>query len=154
NSPANGQQVARLIEITGTVQMPNMNRYQIELGQGQNPTAFSIVDGPFATSGQGFLGRWETNRVPDGVYTLRLWAVDSRGRYAARTAQVIVNNTSPIQPTPQIPPTAGFPGFSTPTPDFGIPPTATLPAITDPFAPFPTPSGSDGGLLFPPTTSP
>lgn len=151
-SPQPGQQVSRLLEITGIVQMPGLNRYQIELGIGQAPETFSIVDGPFGVQGSGFLGRWETNRVPDGVYTIKVWAVDSQGRYAQRLVPVLVNNTNPqIQPTafPTFAPTQPF-AFPTETPNFGIPPTATLPPFDPGFGATPTAPIS----IFPPTTSP
>ncbi|MCC7451914.1 MAG: transglycosylase domain-containing protein [Anaerolineae bacterium] len=120
-NPLPNSQVQGLVEVRGQVIIPGFNRYQLEVGQGANPTQFNIVDGPIMTQQSGensFLGRWDTATVQNGQYTLRLWAVDAQGHHAEITVPVIVNNLAPTEiPTqpPVVIPTAA-PGQPTAQP--------------------------------------
>lgn len=163
SNPQPGQSIAGLLQVMGSLSMPNLNRYQLEVGIGQQPTAFGLVDGPIQSPPMGdnvFLARWDTSTVPNGVYTLKLYAVDNQGRFIERLVPVNVAN-GVVQP-PGILPTetpsiVGTP-FPTPQPFFTQPPVVTQPAEITPIFGFPTPTPIDnsqgGGLIFPPTSTP
>jgi hypothetical protein len=163
-SPGQGATVQGLVEIRGTVSVPNFNRYQIEVGQGQNPAQFNIVDGPILSQQPGensFLGRWDTSQLPNGVYTMRLVAIDAQGHQAVIVVPVAVNNVpvteqppaqptdviiptpdqSGGQPTPIVVPTQGqaFPQPEQPTPII-INPNPPTPTLRPLFAPTATPA--------------
>jgi membrane peptidoglycan carboxypeptidase len=140
SSPTEGQQVQGIVPITGQVQAPNFNRYQIEVATINSPDDFVIVSGPTAAQQpNGTLGQWDTTTVPNGVYRLRLAVFANDGGYIYKVIQIGVNNVAPT-PTiaPIIFPTAD-PGLSTPIPfeqstpipfgglsDLNAPPTPTL----------------------------
>jgi penicillin-binding protein 1C len=152
-SPAPNQTVSGLVQIQGQVQIPNFNRYQIEVAQGFNATqGFRLVDGPIQAQPSqpgSFLGRWDTSAFPPGEYTMRLFAVDAEGRNASVSINVFLNNAVATPTTdpfafPTTDPNANpFPTtdpniFPTTDPNTGGNPFPT----TDPFAP---PAGGTGG---------
>ncbi|HLY27104.1 MAG TPA: transglycosylase domain-containing protein [Aggregatilineales bacterium] len=155
-SPQPNTQVRGLIEIRGTVQVPDFNRYQIEVGTGFNATQFDIVSGPTTAQAPGdnqFLGGWDTTSKTNGPYTLRIFAVDNAGHHVQVPINVLVNNLLPTatpQPGQIIVPTmtpiviqpGGAPGTpSTPTPIVVQPGSGPVPTNTP-------------QLLFPPTSTP
>jgi membrane peptidoglycan carboxypeptidase len=163
-SPQGGAQVSGLLEIFGQVQFPALNRYQLEIGIGQQPSAYAVVDGPFGVERpqNSFLGRLDTSRVPDGIYSLKLWAVDSQGRFVEVIVPVYINNTTPIIATAPPPAFPTQPPFNQPTPTspFFVQPTETpgfffptveptpIIIISDPIAP------TEPISIFPPTPGP
>jgi penicillin-binding protein 1C len=157
-SPQPNTTVQSLLEIRGSVFVPGFNRYQIEVGQGFNATQFQIVDGPITAQPQGensFLGRWDTTGVPNGPYTIRLWAVDGQGHHAEVALPVNVNNVPPTEQGPQPQPTTVIlptqPGGIFPTqPGPGVEPTMTPIVIQQNQIP-PTPTMRS---IFPPTSTP
>jgi len=145
-SPTSQQQVSGLVEIRGSVFVPGFNRYQIEMGTGFNATQFGIIYGPVTaqqSSPNSLLGAWDTSKMPNGAYTLRLFAVDNQGHNVSTTVPVVVNNVVanpqpgeatpiPIQPT-------------NPNPQPGVEPTITPIVIQPGVQPTPTIS------VFPPS---
>lgn len=111
-SPIGGQQVQGTIAITGTITAADFNRYQIELAP-VNTQSWALVAGPFGnqiTNAQ--MASFDTTRVPNGEYQLRLAAFSSTGGYLYRTVNIIVNNPQPTA-TPTLPPTATAPVLPT-----------------------------------------
>ena len=172
-NPVPNSSVQGLLQVNGTVSIPNFDHYQLEAGQGLNASQFNIVDGPTKAQAPGdnqFLGRWDTTSSPNGAYTLRLVGFDTTGHHAQVTIPVIVNNlapgqqpttaptgVAPSQPTTtgQVPagqPTASgqiSPGNPTETPIIIVPnPTS---AQSQPVAPTPGPTTRS---MFPPTNTP
>jgi len=146
NNPLPNSQVQGLVEVRGQVIIPGFNRYQLEVGQGTNPTQFNIVDGPIMTQQSGensFLGRWDTATVQNGQYTLRLWAVDGQGHHAEITVPVVVNNLAPTevptQPPVVIPTAQGQPGQQPGQPQPGL--VTATPIIINPNPVQPTQPG-------------
>lgn len=139
NSPTPGGTVFGIVQVFGTISMPNFARYQIEVGQGQNPTSYERVDGPYGAPPAGenvFLGRWDASTILQGIYTLRLVVYDAEGRF--------VEVKIPVQVSPNIAPTDNpFGGFPTQPPLFPTQP--PLFPTTDPF-------GGSGGFSFPTPT--
>ncbi len=159
--------VQGIVEIRGSVSVPNFNRYQFEVGPGLNANQFTIIDGPYTaqpTADNSFLGRWDTTGVPNGPYTLRLFAVDGQGHHAEIRLPLNVNNVAataqpsagPIiiptaQPGQPIQPTQVFQQPVQPQPGQPQPgeqPTAT-PIVIQSNPPTPTMKP-----LFPPTAKP
>jgi penicillin-binding protein 1C len=151
-NPVPQTSVQGLLEVRGSVFVPGFNRYQLEVGSGLNATQFQIVDGPITAQPSGdnsFLGRWDTTSVPNGPYTLRLFAVDGQGHHAEILVPLIVNNLAatevPTQPPVIIPTTV--PGQPEQPGQPGAEATAT-PIIINPNPPTPTLRS-----MFPPTAT-
>ena len=117
NSPQEGQEISGLVEIVGSAQISDMRRYRVEYGNGDDPQGWGLIAEHDSTGiSEGRLASWQTNRYPNGDYTLRVLAFDSLGNaHEARVHVRIYNRT----PTPS--PTA----TATPTPEPTLEPTAT-----------------------------
>lgn len=125
SSPANGQAISGIVQISGQAAAGNFNRYQLEVSPA-NTSNFAIIHGPVGTPVQnGVLGQWNTTVVPNGAYDLRLTMYSSTGGLAFRTVSVIVNNVPPT-PAPPIQPIV----TTTPLPAEIILPFQPLPAAT------------------------
>lgn len=122
--PHDRQQVSGSIELLGTAQMPDMRRLRLEYGSGENPHSWTIIS-EYGSNGvrDGHLSHWATNEVPNGVYTVRVLAYDSRNNSHEARVRMLVNN------------------HPTPTPTRSPTPTATLrPTPTETSTPEPTPT--------------
>ncbi|NDJ85971.1 MAG: hypothetical protein GYB66_08805 [Chloroflexi bacterium] len=105
-SPSLLDQVRGTIEIRGNARDPDLDYFRLEIGEGSTPSTWRQI-GERQTVGGGdiVLGTWDTNGVPDGLYTLRLTMVrtDATSEFANR--EVIVDNTAPtvrlLSPDPQ-----------------------------------------------------
>ncbi len=104
SSPPNGATLIGVVQLAGTVQAPNFNRFQVEIAPA-NTNNFQIIAGPYnqQVNGQIF-GEWNTTNAPNGTYTMRLAVFANDGGFAYRTIQVNVNNPPPTA-TPTITPT-------------------------------------------------
>jgi len=126
-SPEMNAQVRGVIAILGSASVPNFQFYKIEYGVGPNPSQWALIgtmrDAPVMN---GQLEVWDTSKVPDGVYSLRLHAVKKDGNYEeffVRQVSVVNSGPSPTaSPTPE--PTMSV----TPTPDT-MAPTPGAPAV-------------------------
>ncbi len=130
-SPASGQVLFGVIPISGTASNPTMQSYRIEYQlQGDLNAPWQLVTGPVTQQvTNGVLGQWDTTKIADGIYQLRL-------RVTLRNATVLedyaraltVANQQPT-PLPTLPPapTATSLPTSGPTPTQLIqqPPTLT-----------------------------
>jgi 1A family penicillin-binding protein len=125
-SPREWDYLRGVIEIVGTVQMPNFDHYTLQIGFGHDPQDWLQL--LFGTNSiqDGVLGTWDTQRFPDGAYTIRLAMYDRAGNnFGGRVRVFVVNSPAPTLP----PPTA------TPQPTATLTPTATptatpLPTLT------------------------
>ncbi|MBN1287468.1 MAG: transglycosylase domain-containing protein [Anaerolineae bacterium] len=144
-SPVSGQEVGGVVNVVGTVSMPNFHRYQLEYAAGVNPIGWGIADGPYQrTVMSSTLAQWDTRSLAHGVYTIRIIAFDASGGTAEYQIVVNVRNVEPVTATPfptvtplptttPLPPT--FTPTLTPTDTPVIAPTDTLPPS---FTPEPT----------------
>ena len=124
-SPKNGQEVYGWVEIRGTVDLDEFDRYEITYGIGANPQAWDWVSGPHQMAVRdGLLGQWQIPiEMAPGAYSLRIVAYNKRG--AQFETRVQVNVVGPTAtPTPEITPT--FTPSVTPTPT-EIPPDTLTP---------------------------
>lgn len=148
--PPETEVVRGVIEIRGTAVHPEFWKYELAAAPFGTGNWFNL--GVSETPVQnGVLGRWDTNTVPDGTYTLRLRIVRRDGNYDEFTVQrVLVGNAAPAatatpaeSPTPTPTPTRE-PPTATPvviTPDIPTPTLAPLPTVT----PLPGADGGDSG---------
>ena len=115
-SPEINQQVRGVVPIIGSASVPAFQYYKVEYGNGPNPENWALIEPMMnvpVINGQ--LVAWNTNAVPDGLYSLRLRAVKQDGNYEEFSVRgIVVANTSPTQ-TPTATPTQ-TPTGATPTP--------------------------------------
>lgn len=132
SAPEMNAEVRGMVAIVGSASVPDFQFYKVEFGVGPNPAQWAIVgslhDRP-AINTQ--LELWDTTKLPDGVYSLRLQAVKRDGNYIeffvrgvgianAKPTATVAPSATPIL---RVTPTAAIP--STPQ----LRPTATLQII-------------------------
>ena len=96
-SPERNAEVRGVIPIIGSASLPDFQFYKIEFGVGPNPADWAVIgslrDAPVVN---GQLEVWDTTKLPDGVYTLRLQAVKQDGNYDEFfVPQVAIVNSRP-----------------------------------------------------------
>ena len=126
-APLDGSTARGNITLEGVVAADNFSHYQIEMGLGTNPEAFTVVAGPInQIVQQGILGVFDTTQVENGAYTLRLVVSDRTGGQGEARVRLLVDNVpTPVPsdtPTPTLTPTV----TETPT----LSPTITLEPAT------------------------
>jgi hypothetical protein len=93
-SPGMGSVVSGQVAIQGTANHGQFQFYKVELGVGPDPSNWSVINdihrSPVAN---GVLERFNTQAVPNGVYSLRLVVVDQTGNFPPPCrVQVTVQN--------------------------------------------------------------
>lgn len=76
--PEAGDEIRGVIELTGTVNIPNFGFYKYEVAPNGSDTWATIAAGRTVVN-QGSLGRWDTTALTPGDYQLRLVVVDNQG---------------------------------------------------------------------------
>lgn len=132
-NPIEGSTARGTLSLEGSAVAANFSHYQVELGVGTNPQAFLKVYGPVnQLVEEGVLGVFDTTKVENGPYTLRLVVFDRTGGAIEARVRVLVDNPiatvtplpSPTEPIFVLPtPTATM--TSIPSPTLPVPPTAT-----------------------------
>jgi hypothetical protein len=124
-SPETNAELHGVVPIVGSASVPNFKFYKIEFGVGPSPNQWAILGSLHETSVvNGQLEVWDTTRLPDGVYSLRLQVVKKDGNYDEFfVRQLVIANS---RPTPSATPaeTPTLMGV-TPTPISVITPQAT-----------------------------
>ncbi|MCC7359337.1 MAG: hypothetical protein IT317_07665 [Anaerolineales bacterium] len=149
-SPLEGALLSGLVPITGSATHPQFTRYELAFGYSPNPTDtwFSLQAPATSQVINEVLGLWDTTKITDGQYVLRLRVFYGEGAYLETfVANVQVQNSTPAAPT-DLPATAGPTPTETPaptatTPLIELPPTAT----TAPAAGGGAGPNDDGGAL-------
>lgn len=146
-SPLDGSTARGILTLEGSAAAANFSHYQVELGLGTNPGAFTVIHGPInQTIEQGVLGAFDTTQVENGPYTLRLVVFDQTGgAYDARVRLLVDNAPTPTftatateTPSPTVTPTATETVTETPTPTLTLEPATPTP--TTPPSPTATPT--------------
>lgn len=94
-APAPYSSVAGVVTIVGNVRVDNLATYRLAYGKGLDPTQWTQIGND--RSGRvdnGFLGQWDVSAL-DGLYTLKLTAVERNGALREAAIQVIVDNIPP-----------------------------------------------------------
>jgi membrane peptidoglycan carboxypeptidase len=116
-SPTDGQPVQGQVTVTGNATAQNFNRYQLEVAPEGSDT-FAIIAGPFTSQPAGnTLGTFDSTRLTNGVYRLRLAMFANDGGYLYRVIRIIVDNPLPTPtPIPTQAPLPTLPPLASPTP--------------------------------------
>jgi len=96
-SPQSGARVQGTVMIKGTAWHPEFSFYKVEYGIGPNPSEWTLIGTthPNPVIDVATLVAWDTTRVPDGMYSLRLHVVRYDGNYDEYFVHTIhVANTS------------------------------------------------------------
>ncbi|MBX3013981.1 MAG: hypothetical protein KF832_20840 [Caldilineaceae bacterium] len=101
-SPQSNDAVAGTIGITGSALLQGFRRYELHIaGAGSADWRWLVTSEAYVSEGELF--RFDTTRLPDGYYDLRLRAVRDDGNYAEAYVQdVEIRNANPPTPTPYI----------------------------------------------------
>jgi hypothetical protein len=92
--PKPGDEIKGTIEITGTVNIPDLGFYKYEVAPQGGDTWATIIAGR-AIVGNGALGRWNTTALTPGDYLLRLVVTDNQG--VARPPCIVPVRVVPLQ---------------------------------------------------------
>lgn len=92
-SPAPYSYVHGSINIVGNAKIPDLNEWQVAVGQGLDPTQWLTIGTGNSGVDNGTLASWGT--TDNGLYTIQLTAVDHGGTPHTSTAQVTVDNKAP-----------------------------------------------------------
>ena len=92
--PAPGDEIKGVVELTGTVNIPNFGFYKYEVAPNGSDTWATIAAGR-AVVIEGSLGRWDTTALTPGDYQLRLVVIDNQG--TAVSPCVVPVQVVPIQ---------------------------------------------------------
>ncbi|MGQ9849134.1 MAG: transglycosylase domain-containing protein [Aggregatilineaceae bacterium] len=109
SAPLQDSTVQGVVQVIGSVSMPNFSRYEIRYGLGHTPTAFSeplLVEQIERREPNALLGQLDTTVLQNGPYTVRLIVYDQFGRFVKRDIRINVNNPMlPPVPVPTFAPT-------------------------------------------------
>lgn len=118
-APVESGQLFGLVEIIGTASHPSLFRsYSLEWSNAQNPDVWLPVQQPVSQQvTDSLLGQWDTVRIPDGVYQLRLRLslTDDTERQVIIRGLAVANSAPTPLPTaelPQLPTNAPLTGES------------------------------------------
>jgi penicillin-binding protein 1C len=141
--PGEGGQVHGMVQVFGTVQVPDFDHYEVLYGVGDDPIGWGFVSGPHKTQVRdGLLTEWDTNHLADGAYTLRVNAFNKDMRSVEVRVHVNVFHptkepsptpvpTETPSPVPTLTPT-GTPVPTMPVPTTLVPPTSPPPTASPP----------------------
>lgn len=101
-SPFSGMAVRGLVPIYGSARIDRFGFYKLEWAAPHDPESWIAVSNTKSTPVlHGVLDRWDTSRIPDGTYRLRLAVVDETGQEPCRQVVegVVVDNDPPTEVT-------------------------------------------------------
>ena len=84
--------------IVGTVEEYGysiLDNYQLSFGLGQNPSQWTSIHQGSSAVNDNVLGSWDTRKQKDGLYTLRLLAINGKGYQNSQQITVTLDNTLP-----------------------------------------------------------
>lgn len=90
--PTSGASVEGKITITGRATDENLDTYTLEYGSGSSPSSYQPL-GVFYSSTSGALATWETSGL-EGLYTIRLTAIDKAGNTSTSSLPVSIKKVS------------------------------------------------------------
>jgi hypothetical protein len=99
-SPKNGQEVNGVVEVIGTVNIPNFDFFKLEIKRPDETVWLTILAGENKVTA-GKLADWDTSRLTPGEYQLGLVVVNDQAQASPPcTAQVRVSGPPPTTPNP------------------------------------------------------
>lgn len=78
-APASGSEIGGVVQITGTVNIPNFGFYKLEMKRLEDTNWLTILAGNEPKT-NGLLGSWNTSLLSPGNHQLRLVAADNQGQ--------------------------------------------------------------------------
>ncbi len=94
-SPTPGQEITANIQLTGTVNVPNLEFYKYQFAQ-KGEDLWTTIAGGNQPKVKGDIGFWYTDQLANGDYLLRLVVADNQNNeFPACVIQVRVNNPNP-----------------------------------------------------------
>ncbi|MBI5876429.1 MAG: PBP1A family penicillin-binding protein [Chloroflexi bacterium] len=125
--PAIDGAVQGLVNLIGSVDIPDFASYYTEFGVGPDPIGWGAVTPPNGTLVRNsVLAQWDSTKAPNGQYSLRVVATDKKGNKTAACTRVMVANADTPTPEPSATPTVT--ATPTPRPTGTITPTPTATA--------------------------
>lgn len=138
-NPQDGSTARGVITLEGSAVAANFSHYQVELGVGTNPQALVLIHGPVdRLIEQGVLGVFDTTKVENGPYTLRLVVFDKTGGASEARTRVLVDNPPATATASPSPTATELPATPTHTPT--LTPTAVITSTSTPELPTSTPT--------------
>jgi 1A family penicillin-binding protein len=136
--PSPGSTVHGVVQVVGTVQLPNFHHYDAQYGVGDDPQGWGWISGPhLAQVRDGLLTEWDTAHLAPGLYALMISAFDREQHRVEGRVQVYVAapTATPILTQPPIPTATPVPTLPpvptlTPTPLPTLPPPTSTPEPT------------------------
>jgi hypothetical protein len=125
--PAEGETVHGVVQVFGTVQLPNFLHYEVLYGVGDAPIGWGWISGPHkAQVRDGLLTEWDTSHLAPGMYTVRVTAYDQEMRtFETRVHVHVTRPTKEPKPTEKPTSTPTPAPTLTPLPEPTLPPTDT-----------------------------
>jgi len=113
-TPTSGSTIGGVVSVLGSVTVGRQDSYDLTFGPGTDPAQWiEISRGTGESISNGRLGLWDTTRIPDGVYTLRLRVTivgTTAGSYTYQdvlvTKLLVANAPRTPTPLPTLAPTA------------------------------------------------
>jgi hypothetical protein len=100
SAPGMDENVTGLINLVGSVDIPDFASYYTEFGVGNDPIGWGNVSPPSGNLVRNsVLAQWDTAKQPNGQYSLRVVASDKRGNKAEACTRVNVSNEAPATAT-------------------------------------------------------
>ncbi|MEP7198632.1 MAG: PBP1A family penicillin-binding protein [Chloroflexota bacterium] len=125
-APFMNDTVQGVVNLIGSVDIPEFASYYTEFGVGNDPIGWGNVSpSSSALVRNSVLAQWDSTKVPNGPYSLRVVASDKKGNKAEACARVTVNNEATATPTVSVTPSASPTQETTITPTMTATPTAT-----------------------------
>jgi 1A family penicillin-binding protein len=147
-APGDGTTISGKVQIIGTVQLADFNRYLVQIGFGNDPKDWIQLTASNTPVKDGVLATWDTRQFPDGAYTIRLQMDAQSGKSYGGRIHVNVANVPTATPRPSLTPTLTPIVLPTAT---RVPPTFT-PVPTTP-APTRTSTAIPTATAIPPTAT-
>ncbi|HEX9189647.1 MAG TPA: VCBS repeat-containing protein, partial [Vicinamibacteria bacterium] len=104
--PPDGATVRGTVAVSGRAGGPGLARYELAIGAGESPVAWTTLAEASSPAAGGALGTLDASALPDGLYTLRLTATDGSGRAFDDRRQVVVDEVRFDAPPPPRSPAA------------------------------------------------
>lgn len=105
NAPADGTVTQGALTVSGVARGIGFASYTLDYGAGALPTAWTTIR-TSTTQTAGTLGTFDTSALADGMYDVRLTAVNTTGQAFVDRIQIVVHTVYILSPVPPPTPTA------------------------------------------------
>lgn len=95
-SPRPGEIVRSILEIRGNAYFPGFQSYEVAYAGQGNPDMWVRISHSTQPKVNAVLAAWDTIQNPDGVYALRLTALDTAGRERTQTVLFAIKNSPDV----------------------------------------------------------